>query len=474
MRLRSTTSENSDVTLFQPSPTGWAKRFVVAACLLALAVCAPAQVMPVITSYTPTSAVVNSGSFTLTINGSGFLPGSNGTTVAWVTMCGAVPVVTTYVSSIQITAAIPGSLLNEAYNAAFEVANPGASTYGTSFTVEHMVPNLTSVSPPTVFTGSGDTLLTLTGSGFYDFEWCADFPGSTVYTGTSSAALGYQSPTQGLIMVPAYELAVAGPVSISIWNTPPGGGYSGTITLMVVDPPPQVPPAILYVNPASMSPLTLVSPPVTIQIQGSGFTPSSQVFANGVAVSTSVSTATTLSAQIGPTVAQAFYSGGIALIVVNPGVSQVPVCSNTVALRVGPPRENQGTISIEPPVWNPGSNISLVIEGAKPNVPVTLVLDMGGFTPPLAPWPSAALNFALGVDPFDLTVVFDGMGILGPPTPHVLSGGGLTAPGGTFVLGGIATPYSPLGITVSLQAAYPDPTAAGGFRLTWALMPLIL
>src|SRR5262249_11324191 len=72
---------------------------------------------PVLTSFAPTSAKQNSGAFTLTVNGSNFV---NGTVVFF--NRSARP--TTFVSSTQITAAIPASDLASSGTATVFVNNP--------------------------------------------------------------------------------------------------------------------------------------------------------------------------------------------------------------------------------------------------------------------------------------------------------------------------------------------------------------
>ena len=56
----------------------------------------------------------------------------------------------------------------------------------------------------------------------------------------------------------------------------------------------------------------------------------------------------------------------------------------------------------------------------------------------------------------------DGLGLFGPPT------GSAFGPAGVIVPFSYTLPDPPLGITVTLQGVYLDPTAPQGYFLTWA------
>jgi len=88
---------------------------------------------PVIGSLSPAAVQVGSGAFTLTVNGSGFGANSvvlwNGTTLA-----------TTLVSSSQLTAPIPASLVASAGTATVTVKTGGAVSTGSIFTISVLKP----------------------------------------------------------------------------------------------------------------------------------------------------------------------------------------------------------------------------------------------------------------------------------------------------------------------------------------------
>jgi hypothetical protein len=84
---------------------------------------------PAISSLNPTSAPVDSPSFTLTVNGSGFVSGS---TVEW----NGTPLATAYTSAAKLTATVTAGLLTSAGTASVTVVNPiGPASGAASFSV---------------------------------------------------------------------------------------------------------------------------------------------------------------------------------------------------------------------------------------------------------------------------------------------------------------------------------------------------
>jgi hypothetical protein len=101
------------------------------------------QVPPVISSLSPGSVLSGSGSFTLTVNGSGFVPGAM---VQWTTNGVTMPLVTTFLNSTQLQAAIPSSLLTAAGTAAVTVTQVingiTVTSNAVSFTISSVSPTL--------------------------------------------------------------------------------------------------------------------------------------------------------------------------------------------------------------------------------------------------------------------------------------------------------------------------------------------
>jgi photosystem II stability/assembly factor-like uncharacterized protein len=91
--------------------------------------------VPAITSISPTSATAGGPSFTLTVNGTGFVSG--GATASAIDWNGA-KLGTTFVSSIQLTATVPASDIHTAGTASVTVVNPtpgGGTSNAETFTI---------------------------------------------------------------------------------------------------------------------------------------------------------------------------------------------------------------------------------------------------------------------------------------------------------------------------------------------------
>jgi len=95
---------------------------------------ATASTGPVISSISPASAAANGPAFTLTVNGTGFVPATfiPGSTVEW----NGAPLVTSYVSGAQLTASVPAYLIATQGSANVTVQNPtGVASSAVAFTV---------------------------------------------------------------------------------------------------------------------------------------------------------------------------------------------------------------------------------------------------------------------------------------------------------------------------------------------------
>ncbi len=158
--------------------------------------------LPSISSLSPDSAIANGAGFTLTVNGTNFLPG---TTVIW----GNTALVTTFVSSTKLTATVTSSLVEAVGRASIAVLLPGGGTsFATPFRITQGPLLITSLSPGAVSAGSGPLTLTVVGSGF--------LPRASVIWGTTSLTTTYVSATQLSASVPASLLTSAGTVAVTV------------------------------------------------------------------------------------------------------------------------------------------------------------------------------------------------------------------------------------------------------------------
>ena len=181
----------------------------------------PASSGPTVTSLAPNTVVAGAGTFTLTVNGTGF----TGTSVV---NFGTTPLVTTAVSATQLTATVPAGTAAGTY--AITVTNPGTGG-GTSNAVNFVVtpaPTLTSLSPNTAAAGSASFVLTATGT---------NFSTSSVITFNAVAlTTTFVSATTLTATVPASAIATAGTVPVTITTSAPGGTASAAVNFIISAP----------------------------------------------------------------------------------------------------------------------------------------------------------------------------------------------------------------------------------------------
>ena len=182
---------------------------------------------PVIQSMTPQAAEVGSGAFTVTITGQDFRPGA---LVLW----NNISRVTTVVSSSEVQANVLASDLSIGALVRVTVVNPdpnAGQSDPVQFTVNNIVPTLTSVLPTSMLAGTARFYgrLDLTGSGFA--------PGATVLVGGVGAFNDFPNtltPTSYSVATGWDAVATVGQKAVTIVNPVPGGSASNAIMLDVV------------------------------------------------------------------------------------------------------------------------------------------------------------------------------------------------------------------------------------------------
>ena len=224
--------------------------------------------VPAITSLSPNTAVAGREALTLTVNGSNFV---NGAVVKW----NDSDLVTTFVSTVQLTAIVPSTNLASSGSASVTVFNPtpgGGASNAIPFTITPLlnpVPVIISISPSSAVAGREALTLTVNGSNFVN--------GTIVKWNGSDLVTTFVSAVQLTATVPSTNLASSGNASVTVFNPTPGGGTSNaipfTITLML-NPVP-------VINPLSPSIVLGGSIPLTLTVNGSNFIPLSKVRWNG-------------------------------------------------------------------------------------------------------------------------------------------------------------------------------------------------
>jgi 6-phosphogluconolactonase (cycloisomerase 2 family) len=182
----------------------------------------PISYVPAIQSITPQQVTAGATGFNLTVVGSNFLPG------AAVTF-GNTSLSTTWLSSTQLTASVPSSLVSTPRTIQVSMTDPGtsgATSNSLSFTVTgNSVPAIIGLSPASLPAGSTSHTLTINGTGFLSSS-------TVTFNGVSHAAT-YISATQLTIPLTSADLATAGTYPVVVINPAPGGGASSAVEFTV-------------------------------------------------------------------------------------------------------------------------------------------------------------------------------------------------------------------------------------------------
>jgi trimeric autotransporter adhesin len=142
----------------------------------------------------------------------------------------------------------------------------GASSAPKAFAIVPMA--ILSVSPTTIYGGSSDTVLDVSGGGFA--------AGSIVQWNGAPLATTFVSANELKATVPTANLTTAGDASVTVLN--PDSTVSNAYAVSVI---PNPVPIVYSLNPISAP---IGSGPLSLTIQGSGFTSNSVVKMNGVVV----------------------------------------------------------------------------------------------------------------------------------------------------------------------------------------------
>jgi Right handed beta helix region/Immunoglobulin I-set domain len=215
------TSQNAAVTVANPAPGGGSSAEAT------FAVNSPA---PSALSLSPSTAAAGDAGFTLTVNGSNFLPSS---TVQWNGSYGQPPLSTAYVSSTQLTVAIPASDIAFAGNANVTVVNSspgGGISQPAVFTITGSIPNDVSF----VAANGNDSNPGTIAQPYLTIQMCA----TTVSSGSTCAirAGTYRetvTPNSG-ITITSYDgepVTVDGSNPVTGWSLYQGSIYQAKVTL---------------------------------------------------------------------------------------------------------------------------------------------------------------------------------------------------------------------------------------------------
>lgn len=257
---------------------------------------------PVLTSLSPLSIQAGQPAFTLTATGGNFTPAS---VVEW----NSTALVTLFTSTSALTAQVPASLIKNAGSASVVVTTPspgGGTTAAITFTINAAsspLPQVTSLSPSGVSTGSSAFPLTVYGTNFVSQ--------SIVTVNGSNRPTDFLNATSLSTTILASDVATAGTVQIVVINPPPNGGSSNSLSLNVTNPVP----GLTSLSPVAAQAGTTTA--TTVTVAGTSFVTNSTVTINGASHATVFQSATEL--QITLTAADLAVGGVNQVQVFNPG-----------------------------------------------------------------------------------------------------------------------------------------------------------
>ncbi|HTU43930.1 MAG TPA: IPT/TIG domain-containing protein [Bryobacteraceae bacterium] len=299
---------------------------------------------PAIASITPPSITAGGPSFTLTVDGSGFVSGA---VVEWNNSA----LSTSFVNSGELTASVPSNLIANTGSAQITVRSGGVTSNSKTITIV-AGPALGSISPNTKSAGSGSFTLTANGTGFGS--------DAVVYWNGSALTPTFRSADQLTATVPANLVANPGTAQVTVKS---GGVTSNALTFTIF-------------NITSLNPSTAVAggAAFTLTVNGNDFESGAVVQWNGTALATSFVSSTKLTAPVLPNL---IASAGTAQVT----VVEAGATSNALAFTIAAPGPT--LTSISPPSITGGTGAGLGPVGSCPSkvYPAgTLTVKGTGFT----------------------------------------------------------------------------------------------
>ncbi|MBL8086471.1 MAG: hypothetical protein JNM85_00175 [Chthonomonas sp.] len=176
---------------------------------------------PTSISLSPSSALVDSGAFTLTVSGGPFVSSS---VVNW----NGSPRATTYVDANTLQASIPATDVNATGTGSVTVVTPGpggGTSPAATFTINNPAPVVTSVNPAVIATLSPDTVVEILGTGFV--------ASSQARVDGAPRTTTFVSSTKLEITLTAAELSSVATYLVDVTTAGPGGGTSSALTVEV-------------------------------------------------------------------------------------------------------------------------------------------------------------------------------------------------------------------------------------------------
>lgn len=296
---------------------------------------------PVISFLSPNSALAGGDGFMLTVIGTSFTEQS---VVRW----NGEARTTTFVDGTELRAQIPATDIAEPGTAQINVANGVDVSNTVNFFIseeENAVPRINSLSPSQAVVGGPGFTLIVNGTGFYG--------GSIVRWNGSPRPTTFVSVTEVQAQISASDIANVGTAAVTVFNGPPGGGTSNTVTFSINQQLIE-PPVIATITPSTVN---AGGPGFTLAVEGSNFVPGSVVQVNSENRPTTFISATQLTAQVSAD--DIAFGGAVTVNVFNPppggGTSNVvnltilnptPVITSLDPAVIGTPQLGSPNVSV--------------------------------------------------------------------------------------------------------------------------------
>lgn len=239
-------------------------------------------VTPTISSISPATIGAGSTGFTLTVDGTNFV---SGTQILW----DGVALSTTVVSDTQLTAKVSPQQIATAGNVSIRAMKPDTTTSSTIILTvtgtSNQSFNLTSINPYTVAIGSANFTLTATGNGFANSD-------SITWDG-AAVATTFDSSTQLHATIPAASVATVGVAQVAVQDT--SKNSTNALPFVITGGTAGTPPTLTSLNPDTSYNNV---PSVNLAANGSGFVNGSVIVWNGTAMQTTFVSSTQLTTTI--------------------------------------------------------------------------------------------------------------------------------------------------------------------------------
>jgi hypothetical protein len=175
---------------------------------------------PDATGLNPNQATAGTGPYTLTINGTNFVPGNNVDQVYW-EGSSANALSTTYVSPTQLTAILLAKYIvigNEGPHTLMvqDTSPSGGHSGSATFTVIGLIqPSVTSLNPSQATVGDSGATITVTGTNFTNVAPNASY---VLWNGNVPKSVTYLSATNLIFQVNATDLGTPGSATVQVCN----------------------------------------------------------------------------------------------------------------------------------------------------------------------------------------------------------------------------------------------------------------